>query len=356
MAYIADTDALGLRTQKASRSAGCRAARLGDDRGDPRADPGPDRRRPRLPGQRRRLLPRAQLWRYGKLSNRDPEEMDQGEEAVRPRSRGSARLRPLERAQGGGGTSWPSPWAKVAPLAHRVLSDVGEGARPTSRSTAAASTWSSLITRTRSPRPRRARRALARVWMHNGMVQIDEEKMSKSSATSSSSPRRSSATAARPWSPTSPQATTAAARLLREQLTEAAASVERIRNYLRRAPGGEPEPFVQSTRSAFLEALSNDFNTPQRSHHLFGLINEGNKRELSGARPVAGGAAAPARSRLPAGGGGGAPAEAERLLADREEARSARDFDRAARCANQLAEMGWEVRDEAGGARLVRRG
>ena len=37
---------------------------------------------------------------------------------------------------------------------------------------------------------------LARLWMHNGMVRLDSEKMSKSSATSSCCTRRSSATGA----------------------------------------------------------------------------------------------------------------------------------------------------------------
>ena len=52
---------------------------------------------------------------------------------------------------------------------------------PTSRSTAAGRTWCSPTTRTRSPRPRRrATRPLARIWMHNGMVQMGAEKMAKS--------------------------------------------------------------------------------------------------------------------------------------------------------------------------------
>jgi cysteinyl-tRNA synthetase len=47
--------------------------------------------------------------------------------------------------------------------------------------------------------------------------------------------------------------------------------------------------------------------------------------------------------------------EAERLLAQREQARSDKDFDRADEIRDRLAGMGWEVRDESGGARLVRR-
>jgi cysteinyl-tRNA synthetase len=46
------------------------------------------------------------------------------------------------------------------------------------------------------------------------------------------------------------------------------------------------------------------------------------------------------------------PAE---LLAEREEARAARDFERADEIRERLAELGWEVRDGADGARLVPR-
>jgi cysteinyl-tRNA synthetase len=46
-------------------------------------------------------------------------------------------------------------------------------------------------------------------------------------------------------------------------------------------------------------------------------------------------------------------AEAEKLLAEREGARSAKDFARADEIRDRLAELGWEVRDSADGARLV---
>jgi cysteinyl-tRNA synthetase len=48
--------------------------------------------------------------------------------------------------------------------------------------------------------------------------------------------------------------------------------------------------------------------------------------------------------------------EAERLLREREEARAARDFERADRIRDELAARGWEVRDMDAGPRLVRRG
>ena len=48
--------------------------------------------------------------------------------------------------------------------------------------------------------------------------------------------------------------------------------------------------------------------------------------------------------------------EAQRLLAEREQARAERDFERADQIRDELARAGWEVRDGPEGARLVRRG
>jgi cysteinyl-tRNA synthetase len=47
-------------------------------------------------------------------------------------------------------------------------------------------------------------------------------------------------------------------------------------------------------------------------------------------------------------------ADAEALLAEREQARTERDFERADALRDQLAELGWEIRDTPEGARLRR--
>jgi cysteinyl-tRNA synthetase len=49
----------------------------------------------------------------------------------------------------------------------------------------------------------------------------------------------------------------------------------------------------------------------------------------------------------------GADEEAEALMAEREEARAARDFERADQLRERLAALGWEVRDSVQGPRLV---
>ncbi len=48
--------------------------------------------------------------------------------------------------------------------------------------------------------------------------------------------------------------------------------------------------------------------------------------------------------------------EAEKLLAERQDARAAKDFGRADEIRDRLAELGWEVRDSAEGAKLVPKG
>jgi cysteinyl-tRNA synthetase len=53
--------------------------------------------------------------------------------------------------------------------------------------------------------------------------------------------------------------------------------------------------------------------------------------------------------------GAEADEEAEKLLAEREAARAAKDFGRADEIRDRLAGLGWEVRDSADGGRLVRK-
>ena len=47
---------------------------------------------------------------------------------------------------------------------------------------------------------------------------------------------------------------------------------------------------------------------------------------------------------------------AQKLLEERLEARAAKDFERADQIRDRLAELGWEVRDAAEGAKLVPKG
>jgi cysteinyl-tRNA synthetase len=296
---------------------------------------------------------------YGKLSNRDPEEMDQGEEA------GTESLKEdhLDFAlwkgrKEGEDTAWDSPWGRGRPGWHIECSAMSEKVLGLDFAIHGGGIdlvfphHENEIAQTEAARGV----PLARIWMHNGLVQLDEEKMSKSVGNIFQLSE-----ALERFGPQAVVAFLASGQYRQplafseDALEEAAARVERIRNYLMDAPGGEPDPFVAEKREAFLAALADDFNTPQAFAALFEVIAEGNRRELQGARglleellPLLGLDSLLSEDEAP-------PAEAERLLAEREEARAAKDFDRADALRDQLAEMGWEVRDEAGGARLVRK-
>jgi cysteinyl-tRNA synthetase len=159
-----------------------------------------------------------------------------------------------------------------------------------------------------------------------------------------------------------------------EQMEQAVAQVERIRNFFREHPfgesgappseqqhggssGGTPDPPAPKRTEAFKDALADDFNTPRAMAELFELVGEANREEIPGAPEAVHemldilGLGSLARPDA----GGEAGEEAEELLAAREEARASRDFERADRIRDRLAELGWEVRDSVDGARLVRR-
>ena len=296
---------------------------------------------------------------YGKLSNRNADEMDQEEEA------GTAALKedPLDFAlwkghKEGEDTSWPSPWGEGRPGWHIECSAMSE--KELGPDFAIHGGGIDLVFPHHENEIAQTEAArglpLAEIWMHNGLVQIDEEKMSKSVGNifqlSDAIERYGGQTVVAYLISGHYRQPLA---FSDEQLREAAARIERIRNYLRDAPSGEPDEFLNDRRQAFLDALSDDFNTPQAFAVLFEIVAEGNRRELPGAREVL-------MELLPLLGLDSlideeeeAPAEAQALLEEREAARAAKDYDRADQLRDQLAEMGWEVRDEADGARLVRR-
>ena len=298
---------------------------------------------------------------YGKLSNRDPDEMDQGEEA------GTAQLKesPLDFAlwkarKEGEDEFWPSPWGDGRPGWHIECSAMAEKLLGTDFEI--HSGGSDLIFPHHENEIAQTEAArgvpLARIWMHNGMVRTDAEKMSKSVGNIF----QLSEAIDRFGGPAVVAFLTSGhyrqpLEFSEDALAQAGARIERVRNYLADAPAGaEPDAFVSERREGFLAALADDYNTPRAWAEVFDLVAEGNRRPLPGAREAL-------AELLPLLGldsllesEEGADAEAEGLLAERERARAERDFDAADRIRDQLAERGWQVRDTPDGARLVRRG
>jgi cysteinyl-tRNA synthetase len=299
---------------------------------------------------------------YGKLSNRRFENMDQGEEA------GSASLKrdPIDFAlwkatKEGEDTSWESPWGLGRPAWHIECSVMAEEELGASFSVHGGG--SDLVFphhENEIAQSESAGRPFAHLWMHNGMVETGAEKMSKSEGNIfqlSEALDRYGRDAVIDYllsghyrQPLS---------FGPEEMQQAQARVERLRNYFRSYPPGpeavaDEDPYVTARREDFLAALSDDFNTPRAmAEAAFDLVNEGYRREPAGAPEAV-------RDMLAIFGLDNlaepdtAPdAEAEALMREREEARAARDFGRADAIREELAARGWEVRDSAEGATLV---
>ena len=155
-----------------------------------------------------------------------------------------------------------------------------------------------------------------------------------------------------------------------EQMEQAVAQVERIAELLPRAPGGAGGGSSEQQRGgsaglpdsrerleAFKDALADDFNTPRALAEVFELVGGSESgRGAWGAPRRCGRCSSCVGLESLAEAEQGADDEAEALLAEREEARAAKDFERADEIRDRLAELGWEVRDAEGGARLVPRG
>jgi cysteinyl-tRNA synthetase len=299
---------------------------------------------------------------YGKLSNRRTEEMDQGEEA------GSASLKEdaldfaLWKAhKPDEDTSWDSPWGSGRPGWHIECSAMAEA--ELGPSFAIHGGGSDLVFphhENEIAQSEGAGRPFARAWMHNGMVQTDAEKMSKSEGnifqlSEALDQYGAEAVVAYLISGHYRQPLAFGPR----QMEEAVAQVERLKNFFREHPVGEGslhDP-AASRAESFRDALAEDFNTPKAMAEAFELVAEANRGEAPGAsEDLAEMLALVGLSSLPQPDEGAeADDEAEKLLKERQEARAARDFARADQIRDRLAELGWEVRDSADGAKLVPR-
>jgi cysteinyl-tRNA synthetase len=300
---------------------------------------------------------------YGKLSNRDPEEMDQGEEAGTE----SLKESPLDFAlwkarKPDEDSAWPSPWGEGRPGWHIECSAMAEALLGSDFEIHGGG--SDLIFPHHENEIAQTEAAhgvpLARLWMHNGMVRIADEKMSKSLgnifqlAAALDRYGRDSVIAylisghyRQPLE------------FSEEALDAAGARVERIRNFVLDLPEADPgreEEFVAARREEALAALADDFNTPRALGALFELIAEGNRRALAGAREALGEVLPLLGLESLLADAEAATPEAQALMDERQAAREAREFERADEIRDRLESLGFEVRDTPGGPRLVRRG
>jgi cysteinyl-tRNA synthetase len=312
---------------------------------------------------------------YGKLSNRPLEEMEQGEDDEaglddegRPLKESPRDFALWKARKPGEDTSWPAPWGDGRPGWHIECSAMAEQVLGTDFEIHGGGSdlvfphHENEIAQTEAGRGR----PLARIWMHNGMVRLESssqrvEKMAKSVGN---------------------------IRLLHgaleevgrdalvmyfvsghyrqpllysgELLEDARRSVERIRDFGRRLdPEGPDPPAIEPYAERVFAGLADDFNTPEARAALFEWIAEGNRRLDAGERMGPGALRdmlyllglenlLDTQEEHP-------DPEAERLLEEREVARETHDFATADAKRDELAALGWEVRDTPDGPRLIRK-
>jgi cysteinyl-tRNA synthetase len=220
-----------------------------------------------------------------------------------------------------------------------------------------------------------AGRPFARAWMHNGMIETGAAKMSKSDGNIfqlSEALDRYGREAVVAYLISGHYRQPLA--FGDEQMRQAQAQVERLRNFFRESLVGEGEsgevsPSQQrggsvetpptSRLDRFREALADDFNTPKALAEVFELVGDANRGEVE---PKAAAQILAAMLELVGLSTLAQPEEgaetdqrANALMLEREEARAAKDFGRADEIRDRLAEMGWTVRDSADGPKLVPR-
>jgi cysteinyl-tRNA synthetase len=296
---------------------------------------------------------------YGELSHRNIESMDQGEDVE-----GAARKRdPLDFAlwkgeKEGEDTAWDAPWGRGRPGWHIECSAMAEGLLGLDFEVHGGGVDLLFPHHENEAAQTAAARdaPLARTWMHNGMVQLDEEKMSKSVGNIFSLHRALEVygrdalvlylLSAHYRGPMA---------FGDEELGGARAAVARIREAGRRLVPGPSPPELAPLKERFFDALAEDFHTEQALAAVFEWVREANRREEpTGSDDLREMLDVLALANLLEAEEGPEPDQAAlELLAARERARGARDFAKADRLRDDLRALGWEVRDSAAGPELL---
>jgi cysteinyl-tRNA synthetase len=315
---------------------------------------------------------------YGKLSNRPLEEIEQGEDDAEAGLKEDQHDFALWKAhKPGEDTAWDSPWGRGRPGWHIECSAMAEEVHG-GGSDLVFPHHENEIAQTEAARGA----PLARLWMHNGIVRLSDEKMSKSVGNI-----RLLGEALDRFGRDALVTYLASGHYRRplafseKLLGEAARSVARVREFCRRLDSEARAPdAAEPYRERFFAELADDFNTPAARAALFDWIAEGNRCLDAGERLGVGALAemltclglegALEERGIPGGGARGegdgsaplarrgarAPDERVlRLLEEREAARAARDFPAADARRDEIAALGWEVRDTPAGPELVAR-
>ena len=200
--------------------------------------------------------------------------------------------------------------------------------------------------------------ALANIWMHNGFVQIDSEKMSKSTGNFftikdvlqevEGETLRFFLQKVHYRSPI---------HFSKEGIQEAGQALERLYNTLRNVPMNQQIPKNQipefnALEEAFLTALADDFNISGALGHLFDmsrLINthQAGSERLFNLGQILGLFTKPIQSTV------SIPKNVTQMAQDRQSARAAKDFAKSDELRDQILASGFQIKDTPDGFKLT---
>jgi cysteinyl-tRNA synthetase len=283
----------------------------------------------------------ASFPEYGRLSGQRPDQVD--EQEPNPLKEDPRDFALWKANKPGEDTAWDAPWGRGRPGWHIECSVMAEELLgPAFEIHGGGLDLVFPHHENELAQSRALGHEFARIWMHNGMLRFTGEKMSKSVG---------NVTTLREALDTWGREALLVFFLTghwrkpidfsEETVEAAAARAERFREVFR----NPSEPAREGAWELLAVELDDDFNTPG----ALAVLHEWRDHELLRRALGLFGLDALAAEEQ-------APAEVVSLAEARERARGERDFPAADRLRDEIAAAGWEVRDEADGFRLVRRG
>ncbi len=284
----------------------------------------------------------ARFSEYGRLSRQRPDQVE--EQEPNPLKEDPRDFALWKATKPGEDTSWKSPWGQGRPGWHIECSAMAE--RYLGPAFEIHGGGLDLVFphhENELAQSRGAGREFARIWMHNGMLRLTGEKMSKSLGNIATLRE-----VLDEWGRETLLVFFLGAHWRKpidfseETMQAARAQVDSFRNAFVE-PGGAPSDDQQWER--FARALDDDFNTADALAILHDWRASGHDGLLRDGLEIFGLASLTELRR--------APEHVEQLRERRDEARARKDFREADRLREEIESRGWEARDYAGGTVLV---
>ena len=286
----------------------------------------------------------ARFEDYGRLSGQRPDEVQ--EQEPNPLKEDPRDFALWKTTKPGEDTHWESPWGPGRPGWHIECSAMAEKyLGPSFEIHGGGLDLVFPHHENELAQSRGAGREFARIWMHNGMLRLTGEKMSKSLGNIATLQE-----VLDEWGRETLLLFFMTAHWRKpldfseETMGAARAQVDGFRNVLVE-PGNEPVDEEQWSRLA--AALDDDFNTPEALAVLHEWRSRGEAGALVRGLSLFGLESLARRAK--------APEEVRLLQRRRDEARDRRDFAEADRLRDEILAHGWEPRDSADGTALVPR-